>query len=92
MRLKTDTFRGIATTYNVLAESKDGDPNNVVMVGAHLDSVNAGPGIKTTAPAAPPSLKWRSRCRRSSRATRCASPCGALRNRTWSARPTMSTT
>lgn len=45
LRLKTDTFRGIATTYNVLAESATGDPNNVVMVGAHLDSVNAGPGI-----------------------------------------------
>lgn len=45
MRLKTDTFRGVATTYNVFAESNDGDPNNVVMVGAHLDSVNAGPGI-----------------------------------------------
>ena len=46
LRLKTDTFRGIATTYNVLAESRGGDPNNVVMVGAHLDSVNAGPGIQ----------------------------------------------
>jgi aminopeptidase Y len=46
LHLKTDTLRGIATTYNVLAESKDGDPNNVVMVGAHLDSVNAGPGIQ----------------------------------------------
>ncbi len=45
LRVKTDTFRGIATTYNVIAESKDGDANNVVMVGAHLDSVNAGPGI-----------------------------------------------
>jgi Zn-dependent M28 family amino/carboxypeptidase len=45
LRLKTDTFRGIATTYNVLAESRYGDPNNVVMAGAHLDSVNAGPGI-----------------------------------------------
>lgn len=45
MRLRTDTFRGIATTYNVFAESKGGDPNNVVMAGAHLDSVNAGPGI-----------------------------------------------
>jgi aminopeptidase Y len=45
LRLKTDTFRGIATTSNVLAESKGGDPGNVVMVGAHLDSVNAGPGI-----------------------------------------------
>jgi aminopeptidase Y len=45
LRLKTDTFRGIATTYNVLAESVGGDPNNVIMAGAHLDSVNAGPGI-----------------------------------------------
>ena len=45
MRVKTDTFRGLATTYNVLAESAAGDANNVVMVGAHLDSVNAGPGI-----------------------------------------------
>jgi len=46
LRLKTSTLRGIATTYNVLAESKGGDPDNVVMVGAHLDSVNAGPGIQ----------------------------------------------
>jgi aminopeptidase Y len=46
MRLKTDTFRGLATSHNVLAESRDGDPNNVVMVGAHLDSVNEGPGIQ----------------------------------------------
>jgi aminopeptidase Y len=45
LHVKTSTLRGIATTYNVLAESKGGDPNNVVMVGAHLDSVNAGPGI-----------------------------------------------
>ena len=46
LRLKTDTFRGIATTSNVIAESKSGDPNNVIMAGAHLDSVNAGPGIQ----------------------------------------------
>jgi len=46
MRLKTDTFRGIATTSNVIAELPYGDPNNVVMAGAHLDSVNAGPGIQ----------------------------------------------
>jgi Zn-dependent M28 family amino/carboxypeptidase len=31
--------------YNVLAESRDGDPNNVVMAGGHLDSVQRGPGI-----------------------------------------------
>ncbi len=46
MRLKTDTFRGVATTSNVIAESPGGNPDNVVMVGAHLDSVNAGPGIQ----------------------------------------------
>ncbi len=45
MRLKTDTFRGIAATSNIIAETPGGNPNNVVMVGAHLDSVNAGPGI-----------------------------------------------
>jgi Zn-dependent M28 family amino/carboxypeptidase len=33
------------TQYNVIAESKDGDPNNVVMAGGHLDSVQRGPGI-----------------------------------------------
>jgi Zn-dependent M28 family amino/carboxypeptidase len=33
------------TQYNVIAESRSGDPNNVVMVGAHLDSVQQGPGI-----------------------------------------------
>ena len=46
LRVKTDTFRGVATSYNVLAETRSGDPTNVVMVGAHLDSVNGGPGIQ----------------------------------------------
>jgi Zn-dependent M28 family amino/carboxypeptidase len=46
LRLKTDTFRGLATSYNVLAETRRGNPANVVVVGAHLDSVNAGPGIQ----------------------------------------------
>ena len=32
-------------TSNVLAETSEGDPNNVVMVGAHLDAVLDGPGI-----------------------------------------------
>ena len=45
VRVKTDTFRGIATTYNVLAELPGKNTNNVVMSGAHLDSVNEGPGI-----------------------------------------------
>ncbi len=45
LHMFVNVFRGQATTYNVLAESKYGDPNNVVMAGAHLDSVNEGPGI-----------------------------------------------
>lgn len=35
----------LVTQYNVIAESRAGDPNNVVMAGAHLDSVLRGPGI-----------------------------------------------
>ncbi|KAL4924794.1 M28 family metallopeptidase [Aspergillus undulatus] len=33
------------TTYNVIAQTKTGDPNNVVSLGGHSDSVEAGPGI-----------------------------------------------
>ncbi|HEV7648721.1 MAG TPA: M28 family peptidase [Actinophytocola sp.] len=33
------------TTYNVVAETQTGRHDNVVMAGAHLDSVPAGPGI-----------------------------------------------
>jgi hypothetical protein len=35
----------IATQQNVIADSTWGDPNSVIVVGAHLDSVPAGPGI-----------------------------------------------
>jgi Zn-dependent M28 family amino/carboxypeptidase len=43
-RVKVDNPQNI-TLNNVIAESKDGDPNNVIMAGAHLDSVLRGPGI-----------------------------------------------
>ncbi|WP_325269875.1 M28 family metallopeptidase [Nocardioides sp.] len=33
------------TTWNVFAETKGGDAENVVMTGAHLDSVVPGPGV-----------------------------------------------
>jgi len=45
LHVKASTFRGPATTYNVLAETRSGNDSNVVMAGAHLDSANAGPGI-----------------------------------------------
>ena len=46
LAVKTSTLRGLATTRNIIAESKGGDADNVVMVGAHLDSVDVGPGIQ----------------------------------------------
>ncbi|MGP4096499.1 M28 family metallopeptidase [Nonomuraea sp. KM90] len=45
VRLKVDSNLVLGTNDNVIAESRFGDPRNVVMVGAHLDSVPAGPGI-----------------------------------------------
>jgi len=45
MRLFANVSRVLTTTENLIAESRVGDPNNVVMAGAHLDSVAAGPGI-----------------------------------------------
>ncbi|MEV0622960.1 M28 family peptidase [Nonomuraea sp. NPDC050404] len=42
--LQSFTYGG-ATGYNVIADWPGGDPNDVLMVGAHLDSVTAGPGI-----------------------------------------------
>jgi Zn-dependent M28 family amino/carboxypeptidase len=45
MRVFANTFRETKTTYNVLAELAGTDDSNVVMVGGHLDSVGAGPGI-----------------------------------------------
>lgn len=45
LRVFANVTRDPATTTNVLAESRSGDPANVVMAGAHLDSVPEGPGI-----------------------------------------------
>jgi Zn-dependent M28 family amino/carboxypeptidase len=44
-RVKAETISAIRKTRNVIAETRKGDPNRVVVVGAHLDSVIAGPGI-----------------------------------------------
>jgi Zn-dependent M28 family amino/carboxypeptidase len=45
MRVFANTFRQILPTSNVLAEKKGTNDSNVVMAGAHLDSVLDGPGI-----------------------------------------------
>ena len=45
LRLATSTESEIRTTWNVIADTASGDPNRVVVVGAHLDSRLEGPGI-----------------------------------------------
>jgi Zn-dependent M28 family amino/carboxypeptidase len=43
--LELRTFTEDRQTYNVIAQTTTGRKDNVVMAGAHLDSVPAGPGI-----------------------------------------------
>ncbi|MEV4890906.1 M28 family peptidase [Nonomuraea sp. NPDC055795] len=45
VKLNWDPLVEQRTTYNVIAESRGGRADNVVMMGAHLDSVQEGPGI-----------------------------------------------
>ena len=45
MRVFANSLRQILPTSNVLAEKRGANNGNVVMAGAHLDSVLAGPGI-----------------------------------------------
>ncbi|MGH2731809.1 MAG: M20/M25/M40 family metallo-hydrolase [Actinomycetota bacterium] len=45
VHLLTDTIAENRSTTNVIADSREGDSDHVVVVGAHLDSVSQGPGI-----------------------------------------------
>ncbi|NDU75760.1 M28 family peptidase [Actinomadura sp. DSM 109109] len=45
LRVRTDTVHGRRTSANVIADTRQGNAGNVVVAGAHLDSVPAGPGI-----------------------------------------------
>jgi Zn-dependent M28 family amino/carboxypeptidase len=45
MRVFANTLRQMLPTANVIAEKTGANDDNVVMAGAHLDSVLAGPGI-----------------------------------------------
>ncbi|MFC4062319.1 M28 family metallopeptidase [Planomonospora corallina] len=45
VRLKVDAKTTVGTTKNLIAESRRGDKNEIVMVGAHLDGVPEGAGI-----------------------------------------------
>ncbi|WP_141584874.1 M20/M25/M40 family metallo-hydrolase [Actinomadura sp. WMMA1423] len=45
LRVKTDTLNQKRQAANVIADTKRGRADNVVVLGAHNDSVTAGPGI-----------------------------------------------
>jgi hypothetical protein len=45
------------TQYNVIAESTVGDPNNVVMLRAHFDSAQRGPGTQAPRHRVVPSIE-----------------------------------
>ena len=45
VRIETSTLSETRTTSNLIAETKSGRTDRVVVVGAHLDSVPEGPGI-----------------------------------------------
>ncbi|GAA3685683.1 aminopeptidase PaaP [Nonomuraea antimicrobica] len=45
VQMNWDPIVETRTTYNVIAQSRKGNPDNVVMLGSHLDGVQEGPGI-----------------------------------------------
>ncbi|KAJ2903315.1 hypothetical protein MKZ38_010066 [Zalerion maritima] len=45
VNLLVDSILEDRETWNIISETKEGDPDNVIMLGAHLDSVQAGPGV-----------------------------------------------
>jgi Zn-dependent M28 family amino/carboxypeptidase len=45
LHVMTATINETRETYNVLADTKKGDPSRTIVVGSHLDSVQEGPGI-----------------------------------------------
>ena len=61
-------------TRNVIAQTKTGSTTDVVMVGAHLDSVPRGRASTTTAPVWRPC--WKPQCSWAVR-RRCRTPCGS---------------
>uniref|UniRef100_A0A8H7MZ17 Peptide hydrolase n=1 Tax=Bionectria ochroleuca TaxID=29856 RepID=A0A8H7MZ17_BIOOC len=49
VHLTIETLTEIRDTWQILLETKEGDPDNVILLGAHLDSVQEGAGINDNA-------------------------------------------
>ncbi|KAM0236105.1 hypothetical protein ACHAPO_005329 [Fusarium lateritium] len=45
INLTIDVLNEKRETWQIISDTKEGDPDNIVMLGAHLDSVQEGPGI-----------------------------------------------
>ena len=74
-------------TQNVIAETRGGDPNKVIVVGAHLDSVGTGPGINDNGSGSAALLEFAKELRRREpEETRSASSGSAPRSPACSAR------
>ncbi|RTE70907.1 hypothetical protein BHE90_014691 [Fusarium euwallaceae] len=43
--LSIDVLTEDRETWQIIADTKDGDADNIIMLGAHLDSIQEGPGI-----------------------------------------------
>jgi Zn-dependent M28 family amino/carboxypeptidase len=78
------------TDYNVIAELPGKNPDNVVMAGAHLDSVIEGPGINDNGSGSAAILETALLLANSQPENTLASPGGPARSRAWSARRTTS--
>ena len=78
------------TDFNVIAEMEGKNDDNVVMAGAHLDSVRRGPGINDNGSGSAALLETALMMAKSSRRTPCGSRGGPPRRRAWSARRTTS--
>ncbi|MDL4814394.1 M28 family peptidase [Actinomadura opuntiae] len=73
LRVRTDTVHGKRSASNVIADTARGRAGNVVVAGAHLDSVPEGPGINDNATGAAALLAVAEKIRKL--------PAGDLRNR-----------
>ena len=79
VRIAAEVISEIRSTENVIAESRWGDPTNVVMAGAHLDSVPEGPGINDNGSGSAALLEIALQLAKAKPTNRCGSPGGAPR-------------
>jgi Zn-dependent M28 family amino/carboxypeptidase len=76
--VKTTTEGDIRTTSNVIAETPGGNPNKVVIAGAHLDSVTRGPGIVDNGSGVAAELEIAKQLHRSAKINKTGPPDGLI--------------